>query len=453
VTTDSFTLDTTAPAAPTGLTTDPPSGSDDESPHVRGTAEAGSTVRVFKSPDCSAGGSDPASAANFASPGIEISVADGSTTQISAAATDQAGNVSSCSAAVSYTDQANPVDTTPPDTAISAAPAALIRNRTPSFAFEGSESGVTYECRLDSDQFSSCSSPFTAPSLKDGTHTFQVRARDAAQNAEPSPASAAFRVDGTAPTARITKAPKKPGGKRHKAAKLTAFKGSKGTSFSFTADESEVTFECRVDSGAYSPCTSPHKIAGIPNGKHIFRVRATDLVGNIGTPVKAKFVFRRKKSGQSGPPIPNPPDIDPCAVEPTIVGTDFDEVLTGTPGADVINAQGGDDRVDGGAGNDLICGGQGNDDTNGGLGDDLIATGSGNDQVSGGEGDDSLLGDEGDDRIEGGAGNDLMYGSTGSDFLIGGAGSDFLDAGLGNDKCDGGSDEDSGVGCERATPF
>jgi Ca2+-binding RTX toxin-like protein len=359
-------------------------------------------------------------------------------------ATDAAGNTDA--SPVEYTWEIQAADSAAPDTTITGAPAALIRNRTPSFSFAADEPGTSYRCRVDSGQFASCSSPHTTASLNDGSHTFEVAAVDSAGNQDASPAQASFKVDATAPTTRITKAPKKPGGKKGR-------KSAKNASFQFTADESDVTFECRIDKSGFAPCKSPHAIAGIPNGKHVFRVRGTDLVGNLGPAVKAKFFFRKKKGGTAGPPIPDPPSVDPCAVQPTITGTALPEVLTGTAGADVIHGADGDDRIDGGGGDDLICGGGGNDDLNGGPGDDLIKGISGDDQLAGGIGSDSLLADEGNDRLEGMSGNDLMYGASGSDFLVGGSGSDFLDGGLGNDQCDGGSDKDSGVGCERATPF
>lgn len=48
-------------------------------------------------------------------------------------------------------------------------------------------------------------------------------------------------------------------------------------------------------------------------------------------------------------------------LQPTILGTDWDDVLVGTSGNDVIHGLGGDDQIDGMGGNDVICGGDGND--------------------------------------------------------------------------------------------
>jgi len=50
--------------------------------------------------------------------------------------------------------------------------------------------------------------------------------------------------------------------------------------FSFVADEDGSTFECRTDSSAFVPCTSPFSTPPLGNGTHSFEVRGTDRVGN-----------------------------------------------------------------------------------------------------------------------------------------------------------------------------
>ena len=89
-----YVEDSSAPASPQVDSTDPASPADDNNPEVIGSAEAGSTVRLYKGSSCTDPPAHTASAASFASPGFTISVPDDSTTNLRATATDAAGNVS-----------------------------------------------------------------------------------------------------------------------------------------------------------------------------------------------------------------------------------------------------------------------------------------------------------------------------------------------------------------------
>ena len=84
-------------------------------------------------------------------------------------------------------------DMTPPETAVDSGPSGPTYDPTPSFGFS-SEPGTSFECRVDSGAYAPCSSPTTAPRLPDGSHTFSVRATDAAGNTDPTPATRTFTV-------------------------------------------------------------------------------------------------------------------------------------------------------------------------------------------------------------------------------------------------------------------
>jgi len=84
-------------------------------------------------------------------------------------------------------------DRTAPETKIKSGPKAKLQVKGPgkagvAFAFESSEAGSSFQCKLDKRQFAPCSSPFKAR-LKVGSHVFQVRAVDAAGNVDLSPAT------------------------------------------------------------------------------------------------------------------------------------------------------------------------------------------------------------------------------------------------------------------------
>jgi subtilisin-like proprotein convertase family protein len=61
--------------------------------------------------------------------------------------------------------------------------------------------------------------------------------------------------------------------------------GSRSASFEFTASKAGTQFQCRLDGGDFSPCTSPQQFGNLPEGTHTFEVRAYDSKGNVdGTP-------------------------------------------------------------------------------------------------------------------------------------------------------------------------
>jgi predicted outer membrane repeat protein len=110
-----------------------------------------------------------------------------------AAAQDAATNPSAAStstdATVTWT-----IDTTGPNTTIDGSPSNPSSSASATFAFSGSDDttpaqSLTFECSLDGAGFSACTSPQSYNSLAPGGHTFQVRAIDAASNADPTPAS------------------------------------------------------------------------------------------------------------------------------------------------------------------------------------------------------------------------------------------------------------------------
>jgi hypothetical protein len=99
-------------------------------------------------------------------------------------------------------------DVLAPQTTITGGPAegSTTNDSTPTFTFSSSEAGSTFECRVDSEPFAACSSPGpgltgsdTTAALSDGSHTFAVRATDAASNFDGTPDSRTFTVDTTPP--------------------------------------------------------------------------------------------------------------------------------------------------------------------------------------------------------------------------------------------------------------
>jgi hypothetical protein len=120
--------------------------------------------------------------------------------------------------------------------------------------------------------------------------------------------------------------------------------------------------------------------------------------------------------------VKGPPDCN----NPTIPGTNGNNVLQGTPGNDVINGLGGNDVINGRGGNDEICGADGND---------VINSGDGNDRINGGTGRDVINSMGGNDQVYGREGNDVINSGNGNDLIDGGPDSDIGNAGPGQDIC------------------
>jgi arylsulfatase A-like enzyme/subtilase family serine protease len=91
------------------------------------------------------------------------------------------------------------IDLTAPETTITAAPPAFSGSAV-SFSFQSTEVGSAFECALDVAGYAPCVNPTGYSGLSSGSHTFRVRARDAAGNVDGTPASYTWTVNpATAP--------------------------------------------------------------------------------------------------------------------------------------------------------------------------------------------------------------------------------------------------------------
>jgi large repetitive protein len=176
--------------------------------------------------------------------------------------TDAAGNVGGVT---TYTWT---VDTVPPTTTISSSskPPNPTNTTSANFVFSASEQ-ASFQCTLDGGPAADCTSPTNYGGLADGSHTFSVRATDAAGNTGPA-ATHTWTVDTIAPTATITNRPNDPS-------------GVKSATFEFSASEA-ASFKCDLDGGGFAACSSPKTYSNLTDGIHTFKVKATDAAGNTG---------------------------------------------------------------------------------------------------------------------------------------------------------------------------
>jgi putative glycosyl hydrolase/Big-like domain-containing protein len=195
---------------------------------------------------------------NCSSPFSTSHLPDGSHT-FRVRATDKAQNTDL--AARSWT-----VDTTPPTVTITSGPGAgsTSSNRSAAFGFASDEPDVSFGCRLlGSGVFRDCGSPFTASGLADGAYTFQVKATDAAENTHVT--SRTWTVDGPADVS-IT------GGLA-----FGAVSKDPTPSFVFSSLDAESSFSCQIDDAPFASCSSPFTTSKLSDGRHTFRVQATDV--------------------------------------------------------------------------------------------------------------------------------------------------------------------------------
>ncbi len=160
-----------------------------------------------------------------------------------------------------------------PQTTIDSGPAGPTGDSTPTFTFSSNEPGSTFECRIDAAAFAVCSGPghsHTSPALADGAHTFEVRAIDLTADTDPTAATRAFTVDTAVPDTTIDSGPQGP-------------TSDETPTFGFSSTQAGSSFECRIDSTAFTPCCSTgatHTTPSLADGPHSFEVRALDPASN-----------------------------------------------------------------------------------------------------------------------------------------------------------------------------
>ena len=247
-----WTVDTTAPPVP-ALTSTPANPTNQTSASFSFTDSQGGVSFLCQR--------DGSTFSACTSPKTYSGLTQGSHT-FSVKAQDAAGNQS---AATSFTWT---VDTTaPPVPALTSTPANPTNQTSASFSFTDSQGGVSFLCQRDGSTFSACTSPKTYSGLTQGSHTFSVKAQDAAGN-QSAATSFTWTVDTTAPPVpALTSTPANP-------------TNQTSASFSFTDSQGGVSFLCQRDGSTFSACTSPKTYSGLTQGSHTFSVKAQDAAGN-----------------------------------------------------------------------------------------------------------------------------------------------------------------------------
>lgn len=338
------------------------------------------------------------------------------------------------------------VDLTPPDTAIDAAPPATSWSQDADFQFSSPDLTADFQCRVDAEAFSDCTSPKSYEDLAVGSHTFLVRAVDPAGNTDATPGSHKWTIDSAAPTAPTVTIDTAP----------AAMTLSTTANPAFSSPDPDLDFfECRLDGGAWEKCVSPTEYRGLAPGAHAFEVRATDLSASTGPADSHDWtVVPVTACG-----LPSSPDM--LRINQgggTINGTAGSERIVAVGGSYTVNGNGGNDQVCTGSGDDTITTRAGKDritDEGGrnvirsGARKDTITTGAGVDQINTGSGGDTVKSGPGNDRISASHGKNKVKAAGGNDRIATGNGNDAIHGGAGRDTCSAGRGTNQVRACER----
>ncbi|MDD5222961.1 MAG: fibronectin type III domain-containing protein [bacterium] len=172
------------------------------------------------------------------------------------------------------------LDTTPPvQSGWSPASASLIKTNSPTITLSLNEngdckwsitdlsySGMSGDCTGDGTASISCATS----GLPEGAASVHIACQDSLGNGDTAGTNKDlnYTVDTAPPDTSITGNPSDPSPQA-------------SATFAFNSlPEIGLSFECQIDSGGYSACTSPKIYLGLYEGSHTFDVRAIDLAGN-----------------------------------------------------------------------------------------------------------------------------------------------------------------------------
>ena len=201
-----------------------------------------------------------------------------------------------------------PPSTPPPATpTIESAPASETDNFSAYLSFSSETPDVTFFCRLDGGDFENCRSPKRYHKLDYGRHTFEVKARNAA-NMDSGTASVNWMVVNLPPVPSPPPAPPAPPPAPTPPATPTIDSGppsvtiETNATFTFSSTTAGVSYLCRLDTAAFASCTSPKGYTALAVGTHVFEVKARDA-GLLESGVAAQTW----RIAEASPPAPEPP--------------------------------------------------------------------------------------------------------------------------------------------------
>ncbi len=275
--TNTFTIDTTPPAAPVVITPANGGATGNTKPVVSGTAEANSTITVFV--DGTSVGTTTADASGNWSFTVSSALSEGSHTT-KARATDAASNTSVDSNTNTFT-----IDTTPPAAPVVITPAnGSVANNTKPVVTGTAEANSTVMVLMDGTSVGTTTADgsgnwsFTVSSaLSEGSHTTKARATDAASNTSVDSNTNTFTIDTTPPATPVVSTPAN-GAVLSNNQPIISGTAEASSTVTVNVDGTEIAVAIANASGNWSLTIN----SAFPEGVHTVKARATDAVGNSG---------------------------------------------------------------------------------------------------------------------------------------------------------------------------
>lgn len=139
------------------------------------------------------------------------------------------------------------------------------------FTFEcvGESDPCSFACSLDGNNVDCSGGSYAFSDLAGGTHRFTVQATDTAGNVSIPVTNTedeflndySWEIDSAVLGVQITSGP-------------DSISSSSDAVFEFSSNKA-ASFECKIDSGSFQPCTSPANFNGLSDGPHTFTVKAS----------------------------------------------------------------------------------------------------------------------------------------------------------------------------------
>jgi hypothetical protein len=180
-------------------------------------------------------------------------------------------------------------DSTPPRITFYAAPSSPSIDAAPSIAF-GADEAATTTCSVDRGPFAACTSPDALQGLAVGSHTFAVRATDAAGNVAEKSITWTIQL----PELSLTEHPDD--------------LSDDTARFAWKSSDASVKFTCGLDGGVPTACAAPYTAMGLADGSHVFTINAV-AAGGLQRSVDYRWSSQRR--------IPRPSALIVPKISPT----------------------------------------------------------------------------------------------------------------------------------------